>query len=151
MARLKSAPPSLSRPPVRLNGVPEDSQYERDRGSAKDRGYDATWRRERRAFLVDHPLCLGCDASGHAVPATVVDHIVPHRGDQRLFRDPRNRQPACKWHHDKVKQLLETMWQSGEITSDDLNLDSEAAVNLTRKLRDEEGRGGSNRHNRPAA
>ena len=34
-------------------------------------------------------------------PATVVDHIVPHRGDHALFWDEQNWQPLCKSCHDK--------------------------------------------------
>ena len=33
-------------------------------------------------------------------PATVVDHIKPHHGDQRLFWDVGNWQSLCKAHHD---------------------------------------------------
>ena len=34
------------------------------------------------------------------VPATVVDHIKPHRGDAKLFWDETNWQPLCKSCHD---------------------------------------------------
>ena len=37
----------------------------------------------------------------------VVDHITPHRGDQRLFWDRANWQPLCHDHHDIVKQRQE--------------------------------------------
>ena len=33
--------------------------------------------------------------------ATVVDYIVPHRGDQKLFWDKSNWQPLCKACHDR--------------------------------------------------
>ncbi len=33
--------------------------------------------------------------------ATVVDHIVPHKGDQQLFWDTRNWQSMSKPCHDK--------------------------------------------------
>ena len=36
--------------------------------------------------------------------ATVVDHIKPHRGDQKLFWDRSNWQPLCEHHHN-VKTL----------------------------------------------
>lgn len=39
--------------------------------------------------------------------ATVVDHIVPHRGDPVLFWDERNWQPLCKRCHDAAKQSEE--------------------------------------------
>jgi hypothetical protein len=47
-----------------------------------------------------------CEAEGKLTPATVVDHIVPHRGDRRLFWDKTNWQPLCKRCHD-VKTLTE--------------------------------------------
>lgn len=69
-----------------------------------------------------------------AITATeVTDHIIPHRGDRRLFWDPDNRQPACRWHHDVVKQLLEAMFEAGQVGGEDLRLDSETAVALSRQ------------------
>ncbi|WP_338021838.1 AAA family ATPase [Aquabacter cavernae] len=44
-------------------------------------------------------MCVRCHA-----PATVVDHIAPHRGDQALFWDKGNWQPLCKPCHDRAKQ-----------------------------------------------
>ncbi|WP_390622926.1 HNH endonuclease [Ralstonia syzygii] len=35
------------------------------------------------------------------VPATVVDHIVPHKGDQHLFWRRSNWQALCKACHDR--------------------------------------------------
>jgi 5-methylcytosine-specific restriction protein A len=35
------------------------------------------------------------------VKATVVDHIIPHRGDPTLFWDESNWQPLCKKCHDQ--------------------------------------------------
>ncbi|WP_312072141.1 HNH endonuclease signature motif containing protein [Anaerotignum propionicum] len=72
-----------------------------DRLSASKRGYDSRWRKARARFLKDHPLCVKCKEEGILVKATVVDHIVPHRGDQRLFWDESNWQPLCKKCHDK--------------------------------------------------
>ena len=46
---------------------------------------------------------------GRLVPATVVDHVVPHRGDQRLFWDESNWAPACKPCHD-AKTAREGRW-----------------------------------------
>ena len=71
------------------------------RGGADARGYNAGWRRARIDFLQKHPLCAECQREGKLTPATVVDHIIPHRGDQRLFWDEKNWQPLCKDCHDK--------------------------------------------------
>ena len=74
---------------------------DRVRGGADARGYNARWRRARIAFLQKHPLCAVCQREGKLTPATVVDHIIPHRGNQRLSWDEKNWQPLCKDCHDK--------------------------------------------------
>ena len=76
------------------------AQVDANRGTAHQRGYTARWRKVRKAFLMEHPLCIQCQHEGKLVAASVVDHIVPHRGDWQLFNDPDNLQPLCKQHHD---------------------------------------------------
>lgn len=70
------------------------------RESAAERGYDSKWQKARAAYLKRHPLCVLCMVKGKLTPATVVDHIIPHRGDKRLFWDQTNWQPLCKGCHD---------------------------------------------------
>ena len=36
---------------------------------------------------------------GNLTPATVVDHIIPHRGDMKLFWDESNWQALCESCH----------------------------------------------------
>ena len=81
--------------------------YERDRGSAAERGYDSKWRKARTAFLAEYPLCIMCEAQGRVAAASVVDHIKPHRGDHALFWARSNWQPLCKPHHDRDKQRVD--------------------------------------------
>ncbi len=52
----------------------------------------ASGKEERAAFLKLNPRCArpGCGA-----PATLVDHIIPHKGDQRLFWSRSNWQPLA--------------------------------------------------------
>ena len=70
-------------------------------GSA-GRGYNHTWRQARETYLKRNPLCTDCKKRGKITPATVVDHIVPHKGDQALFWDTRgNWQALCKPCHDR--------------------------------------------------
>jgi 5-methylcytosine-specific restriction protein A len=59
---------------------------ERRRGTAKQRGYDADWRKVREQALVrDKRLCVACLAGDYVTAASEVDHIVPlHRGGARL-------------------------------------------------------------------
>lgn len=84
-----------------------DRQYDEQRGTAADRGYDRRWQEYRRVYLRQHPLCAMCKAKGKVTPATVVDHIDPHRGDEAKFWAESNHQPLCRWHHNSVKQRME--------------------------------------------
>lgn len=77
------------------------------RGSSTDRGYDYRWQRARAAFLLLNPLCVMCEAKGRTTAASVVDHIVPHKGDEILFWDSANWQPLCRACHDSDKRRLE--------------------------------------------
>lgn len=64
------------------------------------RGYGGKWQRARLAYLAKHPLCRMCETLGVVTEATVVDHIIDHRGDMKLFWDSEgNWQPLCKPHH----------------------------------------------------
>lgn len=73
---------------------------------AAKRGYNRRWQKVSKAYLQAHPLCVECMKNGRYVRATVVDHIKPHRGDQRLFWDEENWQALCKECHDR-KTLTE--------------------------------------------
>lgn len=77
------------------------------RPSAAERGYGSAWAKARAGFLRHHPNCAECAKEGLIVRASVVDHIVPHRGDQRLFWDTSNWQPLCISHHSIDKQQRE--------------------------------------------
>lgn len=80
----------------------QDRRQDTRRGSSAQRGYGAAWQRARKRYLRAHPLCVECEAEGKTVEATVVDHIIPHRGNQELFWDEEgNWQPLCKTHHDQ--------------------------------------------------
>ena len=72
------------------------------RPSARARGYDTKWDRERASFLQANPRCRLCDD-----PASVVDHVVPHRGDKKLFWSRSNWQPLCQHCHNSTKQAFE--------------------------------------------
>jgi 5-methylcytosine-specific restriction protein A len=96
--------------PVGLHSATEVKRaLDRQRPSAARRGYGPSWRRARAAFLARHPLCATCEALGRMVAATIVDHVVPHRGDPRLFWDETNWAPACKRCHD-AKTAREGRW-----------------------------------------
>jgi len=73
--------------------------YQRE--NANQRGYDSRWRSARAQYLRRNPLCVKCLEAGKTEPSTVVDHVIPHRGDQKLFWDQSNWQALCKSCHDQ--------------------------------------------------
>lgn len=76
--------------------------------TAAQRGYGYKWQQARAGYLRSHPLCVMCQAEGAVNAATVVDHKIPHRGDQALFWDRGNWQSLCATHHSRDKQREET-------------------------------------------
>lgn len=76
---------------------------EKARPSAHARGYGRRWQKTSTAYLLAHPICADPfkDHGSAPRPAGVTDHIVPHKGDMKLFWDPNNWQPLCKVCHDK--------------------------------------------------
>lgn len=58
--------------------------------------------------LLREPFCRECARFGLRVPATDVDHIIPHRGDWSLFTDPDNLQSLCHSCHSR-KTALEVL------------------------------------------
>jgi 5-methylcytosine-specific restriction protein A len=101
--------PPVHRPSGSASAAQVKRELDRHRPSAARRGYGRRWRKARAAFLAQHPLCAACRVQGRVVAATVVDHIVPHRGDQKLFWDETNWAPACKPCHD-AKTAREGRW-----------------------------------------
>lgn len=63
--------------------------------------YGRRWNAYTKSFLAMNPLCRYCTANQRDEPASVVDHITPHKGDAVLFWDPDNHQPLCKRCHDR--------------------------------------------------
>ena len=70
-------------------------------GNANARGYTYRWQKLRDRFIRQHPYCEECFRKGKLVMATDVDHIIPHRGDQRLLYDEANLQSLCHECHSR--------------------------------------------------
>ena len=104
------------------------------RPSAAKRGYGRHWRKARRAYLGRHPLCVRCKAAGRTVTASEVDHIVPHRGEGKLFWDPTNWQPLCKSCHSCHKQREERRSYSSSVGSDGWPIDPRHPANRLESL-----------------
>jgi len=62
---------------------------------------DPKWKAARLAFLRAHPLCVDCGELGVIEAATDVDHIMPHKGDRKLFWDRSNWQALCHSCHSR--------------------------------------------------
>jgi len=70
-------------------------QYDKWRGSAASRGYDARWSAYSKARLSEHPLCVDCEAGGRLEAATLTGHIVPGWVDMERFWDSSNHKSQC--------------------------------------------------------
>ena len=74
----------------------------------------AAWKKIRKQRLQADPLCVMCLAEGVTRAASVVDHVVPHKGERELFFSYANTQSLCETHHNRDKQRMEAR---GEIES----------------------------------
>ena len=48
-----------------------------------------------------NPLCVKCLAVGRTTLSEVTDHVIPHRGDQKLMWDVSNWQALCGPCHNR--------------------------------------------------
>ena len=95
----KSAPVHRPFPQTVKRHVPATEQRE----TASQRGYNSRWQKARLTFLARHPLCAECERQGKVTAATVVDHVIPHKGDQVLFWDSENNWAAlCASCHSRA-------------------------------------------------
>lgn len=94
--------------PAHLSAVRK--KVDAQRGTSTERGYGTRWRKARATYLKRHPLCVLCEAERRITPATVVDHIIPHKGDSALFWDTGNWQSLCKTHHDSKTAREDGRW-----------------------------------------
>ncbi len=106
--KLKCLPTRIQPSSVsRINGIKQDNA-EADRRTSSQRGYGHKWRVARVAWLKNHPLCVFCEKDGKIVAANVVDHIIPHKGDMKLFWDSANNwQSLCDVCHNTTKKRIE--------------------------------------------
>ena len=83
----------------------EKREADQQRGTSAQRGYGSRWQKARLGWLKRHPLCVECESQGRVTPATVVDHIDPHKGDMRKFWDRNNWRSLCALHHNRATVL----------------------------------------------
>ena len=115
--------PGIHRPVRGQSQSDRQRDQQRWRGTSASRGYDSRWRRARERHFAAYPLCVCCEAQGRVSPARILDHVIPHKGDSRLFWDPHNWQGLCDWCDRHIKTVIETMFEREEIEADELRLD----------------------------
>lgn len=115
--------PRKPKSPCRHPGCPEltegsycpahqrESEYNRSSKPYKKLYNSSRWQRLRRYALNKQPLCVECLKAKRITPATVVDHIKPHKGDEKLFYDIGNLQPLCKSCHDRKTAKEDGRWK----------------------------------------
>lgn len=92
----------------KAKAAPTPRQIDRQRGSARERGYSAAWDRAAKVHLAASPLCRYCHLAGHDEPATLVDHLYPHRQYPGAFWLTDLWVSSCAPCHSGFKQALET-------------------------------------------
>jgi 5-methylcytosine-specific restriction endonuclease McrA len=100
----------------------------------RERGYSPKWDAFAADFKQRSPWCACCWAVGIRRATEIVDHIVPVASDPERLLDPSNLQPCCRDCHDRVKRVLEKRWRAGKLATATLDLRSDAAHTLRRRL-----------------
>jgi 5-methylcytosine-specific restriction protein A len=103
------------------------------RTSSAKRGYNSRWQKARLTFLARNPLCKYCDKAGRVEAATVVDHIIPHKGDSKLFWDVENWQQLCAPCHNSIKQSEENKGYATGFDEEGFPIDEKHPFNLCRQ------------------
>lgn len=117
--------PRRPKRPCKYPGCPELTEgnyceaHQKEMGSEtnrRDRPYrhlykTKHWQQLRKQVLNHQPLCVECLKVKRITPATVVDHIKPHKGDEKLFYDINNLQPLCKSCHDRKTAKEDGRWK----------------------------------------
>lgn len=71
-----------------------EKDYEKNRGSSSERGYDARWHRTSALHLKEFPLCAKCGKA-----ATLTHHIIPIAAGGAIY-DWDNLASSCGICHD---------------------------------------------------
>lgn len=88
----------------------------------------ARWAKRSRAQRRAYPLCEMCLLDQRICRADVADHVIPHRGDEKLFWEG-ELQSLCKICHDKSKRFQELRGYKPDIGIDGWPLDKNHPAN----------------------
>jgi 5-methylcytosine-specific restriction endonuclease McrA len=72
--------------------------------------YDSDWERYRLKFLKVNDKCYCCGN-----PSNVVDHIVPHKGDVKLFWKEENYMPLCDSCHNTITARFDKNYRDNSL------------------------------------
>src|SRR5680860_791561 len=75
------------------------SEYDKQRGSARQRGYDKAWEKLRKFFLWENPLCHDCLLEKRLTPTQEVHHVKKIREHPELRLVKNNLMGLCKGCH----------------------------------------------------
>jgi 5-methylcytosine-specific restriction protein A len=82
-------------------------RYDRERGTATERGYNSRWTRYSILYRKKNPLCVECLKEDLIVGSQHTDHIIAVTGpNDPLFWEPTNHQALCQPCHSR-KTVLE--------------------------------------------
>lgn len=112
MGRLSALKGSIAALPPRLgyaDDLQPDGRRTRDKVQHWRRWYKtAAWQRLRWSVLErDLFTCTMCGRIEANTALLVADHVIPHRGDERMFWDIANIACVCAQCHNSTKQRLE--------------------------------------------
>jgi hypothetical protein len=104
------------------------------RPSFRKRGYNSEWTALAADFRARSPWCILCWSVGVRRRTEIIDHKVPVVDAPDRLLDPSNLQACCRDCHDRCKRIIEARWRAGTATTEDLDLRSDVAHALRRKL-----------------
>ncbi len=85
-------------------------------GRAKsDALYDSDWEKYRGRFLFINNKCYSCGEK-----STVCDHMVPHKGDETLFKKTDNHLPLCARCHNTITAKFDKYFRPGSMITEKL-------------------------------
>lgn len=79
------------------------ARFDKQRGSPSSRGYDHTWNKVRKNFLMQFPLCAKCMEQNRIMPAREVHHIKAISEGGARF-DFENLMSLCRACHQKITE-----------------------------------------------
>jgi hypothetical protein len=89
------------------------------------------WQKRAHRHLRMEPLCRFCLERGRVTPATIADHVTPHRGDWNAFLLG-ELQSLCHACHNRDKRIEEIRGYRLDVGEDGWPLDPKHPANKSR-------------------